>query len=152
MEKTFRIKHVALYTKGWYERSENVWNDLNKCLQKDDYLLTQHRDEILAIIIRNISPLFKETLADFAHQLVFETLPENCWKYGYYHKGCKWLSDRKDFDELKEYNNETAVLWFMLSKLQGTTIMEIGDLPAPDDTVLPVTEKAKEKFAKMFSK
>ena len=30
--KIFKLSHVVLYTKGWYEKSDNIWADLSTVL------------------------------------------------------------------------------------------------------------------------
>ena len=37
MENIFKLSHVVLYAKGWYQKSDDIWKDLKKILNLDDY-------------------------------------------------------------------------------------------------------------------
>ncbi len=150
----FELQHVALYTKGWYDRSDNIWYDILKCLQGDNRLgwidlkepISQStKDDILSIIIRNVAPMFNKELKDFAHDLVFEINPATCWRYGYYHTGHTWTKK----DKLKGYDYQEATLWYFLSKIQGELLSNLESLPDPDDKILPVGEERLKRFSSM---
>lgn len=152
----FPLQHVALYTKGWYDRSGEIWRDILKCLQGDKRLDWINPDEsitdvikqdILSVIIRNVAPMFNKELKDFAHDLVFEINPTVCWKYGYYHKGHSWLSSKGGYNN--EYDYQEATLWYFLSKIQGEILSNIDDLPTPNDKILPVGEERLKRFSTM---
>lgn len=138
------LKHVALYTKFHYKKSDDIWADIKKCLEADTYM-PRNKEDILTIIIRNVVPLFNMPTADFAMVFTDALYPYNCWKYGYYHNDCKWV---KDYKKLPEYDYQTAILWFYLSKLQGATIDECGGLPQADEKVLPFSETLLESMEK----
>lgn len=131
-----KLKHVALYAKHHYERSGDVWEDVKKCLIADDYMPSNQID-ILNIIIRNVTPLFHQKTPELVMELVEGISPHNCWKYGFYHKGCTWV---KDYDTLPLYEYKEAVLYFYLSTLMGATIVELGGLPDADKKVLPFSK------------
>jgi hypothetical protein len=137
-----KLKHVALYSKHHYERSGDVWEDIKKCLIADDYT-PYSKTDVLNIIIRNVTPLFHHNTPDFATILIDGISPHNCWKYGFYHKGCAWVKDCKEFPE---YDYETATLYFFLSTLMGSTIMELGGLPDADKKVLPFSKDLKREL------
>lgn len=115
--KKFPLSHVCLYAKGWYNRSENVWNDIRKCLSADGYCgdLFTNSDCLNVILNR-----WSEMQADHTHSfnaLVFGAMDHNCWKHGYSTK-TNW-SYGQNIDQLPDYDYMTAVLWYILSSLQG---------------------------------
>jgi hypothetical protein len=131
------LKHLALYTKNHYERSGDVWEDVKKCLIADEYT-PFNKNDILHIVIRNVVPLFKyNDLVYYTIVLVDGISPYDCWKYGYFHKLCSWA---KDSDKLPSYDYETAILYFFLSTLQGSTVEELNGLPEADSNVLPLNK------------
>jgi len=154
----FPLQHVALYTKGWYDRSGEIWRDILKCLIADKYLdwntpnaiiTAGVKQDILSTIIRHVTPLFKKELKDFAHDLVFEIDPHTCWRYGYYHKGHTWIVNKNGYESLGEYDYQEATLWYFLSKIQGELLAELESLTTPDENVLPVGEERMKRFLLM---
>ena len=131
-----KLKNVALYAKLWYERGE-VWQDIKICLQADGYE-PQTKQDILRIVMRNVAPLFKGTIEDFAIDLIEDISPGECWKSGFFHSQCTWV-DEAEFHPLYDY--KTATLYFFLSKLQGATIDELDGLPKAKSKVLPLTKR-----------
>ena len=37
MEQKFKLANVVLYAKGWYKKSDDIWEDLKKILEFDNY-------------------------------------------------------------------------------------------------------------------
>ena len=37
MEQKFKLTNVVLYAKGWYKKSDDIWEDLKKILELDNY-------------------------------------------------------------------------------------------------------------------
>lgn len=135
------LKHVALYTKGHYQKSGDLVQDLIQCLIWDGFG-PETIDHVLAIISRRVCRLFSHwDLPDYTIELIHALDPEECWKYGYYTKHHTWAGDK---DSLPEYDYRMAVLYFYLSKLQGATVKELGGLPEPDPRVLPLTNPKTE--------
>lgn len=132
------LKHLALYTKNHYQRGEFVWQDVKKCLLADDYQ-PDTREDMLQIIIRNVSPMFNGmTIPDYTRLLVEAIHPHNCSKYGFHVSEHVQLQMEK-VDHIGYYY-KTAILYFFLSKLQGATVDECGGLPEPDGNVLPLRQ------------
>lgn len=136
-----KLKHVALYTKGWYQRTDDIWADIQACLVGDDYTPFTKQD-ILDIVIRNVTPLFSNyTVSDFTIELISSINPVECWKNGYYHKEHTWIP-KKESEKFAEYDYQQAVLWFYLSRLQRATVYECGGLPKKaNEKVLPLSKK-----------
>lgn len=57
MENKFTLSHVVLYAKGWYQESNDVWEDLKKVLELDNYTPFTEND-ILFIIISNFQDAY----------------------------------------------------------------------------------------------
>lgn len=141
-----RLKHVALYSKHWYKRSDDVWADLIKCLEADDYT-PQTKYDVLSIIINNVAPLFnKWDIERYTIDLISAISPQNCWKHGYYTKDHTLAVERWPELAYKNYDYYEATLWYFLSKLSNSTITELGGLPKPSKSVLPL--KKYDKIAK----
>jgi hypothetical protein len=49
IKKPFRLSHVALYSKGWYETSDDVVSDLIKILNLDDYSPFDKNDVLIGL-------------------------------------------------------------------------------------------------------
>ena len=120
MNTEFKLKNVALYTKGHYCKEGNVWDNIKLCLEADDYQPFENLD-IINIIIRHVAPLIKREIADYTLDLLTNIQPELCWRVGYMTKDHKWAKDYTN-----EYDYHTAVLHYFLSKLQGMSIDELG--------------------------
>ena len=134
------LKHLALYTKAHYERSEFIWADVEKCLRADDYEPVTTGD-MLGIVIRNVAPMFsKMEIPDYTRELVDAIHPHTCWKFGFYTKEHTWCKP-EEIAKFPEYDYKTAILYFFLSRLQGSTIKECGGLPEASADVLPLTKK-----------
>lgn len=140
--KEFHLNHVALYTKGHYAKNEDIWEDIKACLRADDYT-PETKENVLAIVTRNVAPLFKQDIVDYTRALIDAINPYGCWKYGYYTNTCDWI---KNYKELKDYDQQEAILWFFLSKLQGSTNTELNNLVRvrADSKVLPLAKKKKQ--------
>lgn len=107
MKEKVRLSHVVLYAKGWYERTNNIFDDLKKMLELDEYTPFTNGD-IVSIIVNNYERSFNIKLSDFIN----DTHPDNCWKIGYYTDTCDWV---KDYKSLPKYDYHTAVLYKILS-------------------------------------
>lgn len=129
------LKHVALYTKFHYEHGDDVWDDITKCLQADDYT-PDSKGDILSIIINNVAPLFKMEIHYYTLEIIEALDRLNCWKFGYYTQDHKWAVNKWPELQLKVYDYQEAVLWFFLSKLQRSKVSELDGLPKADPNVL----------------
>lgn len=134
--KTFCLKNVALYTKGQYERSGDIWADLKKCLEADGFQPFD-RGDIKRIIVDYVTPVLKPFVQSNHVYLVITLLneihPSECWKVGYFTKDHTWV--RKPL--INEYDMDTAVIYWYMSYLRFTEMKELGDIGNPDPKVLP---------------
>jgi hypothetical protein len=110
LKKPFRLSHVALYSKGWYETSDDVVSDLIKILKLDDYSPFDKND-VLRILLSNYEESFEINLIDFISSIN----QHNCWKHGYYTKNCEWV---KEHETLPEYDMYMAVIYKILSDIR----------------------------------
>lgn len=134
------LKHLALYMKGHYERGNAIWDDVKKCLIADDYEPNTTGD-MLGIVIRNVAPMFSNYgIPEYTRELVEAIQPSICWRYGFYTKEHTWCKP-EDIANFPDYDYQTAILYFFLSRLQGATVKECGGLPEADPNVLPLTKK-----------
>ena len=97
MEQKFNLTNVVLYAKGWYKKSDDIWADLKKILELDDYSPFSKND-VYSIIAARFSEF------DHRSSELFEVLkgihPNSCWKYGYYVKENSFWSGGKTVEEL----------------------------------------------------
>jgi hypothetical protein len=115
MENKFTLSHVVLYAKGWYQKSDNVWEDLKQILEYDNYTPFDKMD-VYSIIINATqkSNIYRWTelreVLDGIH-------PKNCWKVGYYVKdNVGWCN--KAVADLPDYDMPTAFIYYVLSNLR----------------------------------
>ena len=107
------LNHFILYCKGWYNRTENIFEDLKKILVLDDYTPFSNND-VLSIIINQYERDFKDNLR--LVNLLSDIDPKNSWKISYYTKGnADWLKP-EDRDILPEYDYYTAILYKIMSE------------------------------------
>ena len=55
MESNFDLPHVVLYAKGWYERTDDLYNDLRKMLSLDGYGDYKSENDIFEKMINSYS-------------------------------------------------------------------------------------------------
>lgn len=110
--KVFKLTNVTLYAKGWYKQTDNIWDDLKKILELDDYTpFTKH--DVFNIIVLRFEEV--ECRQSELSQVLIGIHHRECWKVGYYTKGnCDWLKDQN----LPEYDMATAVIYYILSALR----------------------------------
>jgi hypothetical protein len=108
----FKLSHLTLYAKGWYENTDDVWGDLKKVLELDDYSPFTKND-IYSIICSRFSEF--DIRQSELKEVLYGIHPSTCWKYGYYTKGCDWV---KDEGVLPEYDMPTAFIYYVLSTLR----------------------------------
>ncbi len=133
METGFKLNHVILYSKNWYEKSYNVWEDLKKCLSADDYsgeLFS--KADVVSLLLSNFQKIKDQnctTLLAFVNGISIN----ECWKYGYYTKDHTWVK-KEDLETLPEYDYREAVVKYVLSSIQHMTKEDLGieKLSAPD--------------------
>jgi hypothetical protein len=138
----FGLGHVALYAKGHYKRSNNIWADLQKCFTADDFsgeFFDKYDSVHLLCIHAERIPYHGSNPK--AIQLINDIAPENCWKRGYYTKDAKWVKE----ENLPEYDYWEAVARFYLSEIAGALLTDLGgSLPNPNPNVLPLAKYDNE--------
>ncbi len=114
MENKFKLTNLVLYAKGWYLKSDDIWQDLIKILELDNYTPFDKLD-VYSIIISAVqeSKLYRWTELK---EVLNGIHPLNCWKYGYYtNSNCDWIKESKTFPE---YDMPTAFIYYTLSNLR----------------------------------
>jgi hypothetical protein len=99
MEK-FPLTNVVLYAKGWYEKTDDIWGDLKKVLELDNYTPFTKND-VYNILTQSFGKF--ECRQSELREVMFGIHPSECWKYGY------------DFEE---YDMPTAFIYYVLSTLR----------------------------------
>lgn len=84
MEQKFKLTNVVLYAKGWYKQSNDIWEDLKKILELDDYTPFTKMDvySIILTAFQN-SNIYRITELK---EVLNGIHPLNCWKVGYFVK------------------------------------------------------------------
>lgn len=156
--------HTTLYAKLHYERSGNIWSDIQKCIEADDYapmdcnfqdaidsekfevaaaMLEVCKNNIICILTNNVANLVKNDKIFLMNSFIEAIDKHTCWKYGYYHDEF-WGKGNGPGEKLEKYDYKTAVLHFFLHTLAWTTIFELGyeadTFPKPNPNVLPVSK------------
>lgn len=133
-EIKFKLQHVVLYAKNWYHKSDNLIEDLKKCLTGDNYsgeFFT--KNDVLRVIVNQFEKLpYNQDRGLIA--ILNETKPQNCWKYGYYTKQHPVNFNPND---LPEYDFDTACLYYILSVLRFMDSKEWIPCVPNFDKVLP---------------
>lgn len=123
MEKitNFTYNDVVLYAKGWYQRTDNVFNDIKECIEEDNYYITWDKMSPKDICGHMLRCLDK----------IYDYLDDDDKKNG------RWLCSHAAFLEkiehnIKFYGNtyEEAIVYTVLSILAGLSVDEI-ELKAP---------------------
>jgi hypothetical protein len=168
------LNNVALYSKHHYQRSGNIWFDIQKCIEADDYtpmsccledaierqdfeqaarIREEGRDNIICVLVNEVSPIIPNGKEYMMHEFLEATDKRSCWKNGYYHNEFwgKNNYSKEEQDKLEPYDYKTAVLYFFLSKLSNSTVVdlgwELGNPPKASSKVLPLRKSYKEEMA-----
>lgn len=110
----FKLSHLVLYAKGWYKRTDNVWEDLKKILELDNYTPFSDND-VYFILLSNLEKSDFDYRFNDLKQVMIGIHPSECWKTGYYIKGNNWVKGEK---ELPDYDMPTAFIYYVLSNLR----------------------------------
>ncbi len=108
-DKVFPLTHLVLYAKGWYKKTDNIWEDLKKILELDDYSPFTDND-VYSIIVSRFSEF--DCRQSELKEVLFNIHPNQTWKYGY------WTKHNKFMKENIEYDMPTAVIYYILSSLR----------------------------------
>lgn len=112
----FTLAHVMLYAKGWYEKSGDIWADLMKILELDDYT-PFNKGDVYSILIHRFEDLPEEVYGRKLSTLLNDIDEHNSWKFGYIHNGNKehWPLMKGEF---QDYDVKTAVVYYILSTIR----------------------------------
>lgn len=114
MENKFKLTNLVLYAKGWYKKTDNIWEDLIKILELDNYTPFDKMD-VYSIIINSVQNCNQYRWTELK-EVLNGIHPSNCWKFGYYVKENEsWA--RKD-TKIHEYDMPTAFIYYVLSNLR----------------------------------
>lgn len=104
MEDTnkFNLTNVVLYAKGWYKKTDDIWNDLKQILILDDYTPFTKND-VYQIILNNVEKINGQRWTSTS-ALLNGIHPDNCWKINY--------------NETTNYKLEEAVIHYVISNLR----------------------------------
>ena len=117
----FPFNDIVLYAKGWYERTDNVFEDIKKCIKQDNHYNVwdgMSKRDICSLMLRCLDKIYSYLDED--------------------DKKCqRWLYSHAAFLEKIEHNMnfygntyEEAIVYAVLSILAELTIDEI-ELKAP---------------------
>lgn len=115
MKEKFKLSHVVLYAKGWYEKTDNVWEDLKKILVLDNYTPFTNSD-VFSIMVSSFQKI--DCRQSELREVLFGIHPSECWKVGYYVKENKDWARKEEQDSLPNYNMPTATIYYILSYLR----------------------------------
>jgi hypothetical protein len=152
--KPFPLSHVALYAKGWYRKSDNIFEDLRKILEFDNYTPFTNAD-VVTILLRNYESSIKVSLVGFINEIH----PTNSWKTGYMTQESMFKKEGKEFDLYE------SIIYKILSDVRFLSVNEWipkiprynKDFKRPDSISLRdiynhfVKSKIDEQFRKSYS-
>lgn len=154
--KPFPLKHVCLYAKVHYVRSGDIWNDLAKCLEGDNYSVI-YDDMFSKVDIRNLiihkihEHIFNELNSHWRYEEILQhASPEECWKIGFYTKEHKWAANWATNPD-PDYDFWEAFMRSYLSEIRNMSLVDLGwdSWCEPDEKVLPIKWKVdKENIMK----
>lgn len=150
MKVEFSLQHTVLYAKGWYKRSKDIWADLRKVLNADDYSADIMKNGELAMLLLHRLEALKNPNVKSVATVISAIEPHNCWTYGYFCQGSPTLLSRKD-EVWPEYDRSEAIVRYCLS-IFGNLKFDEWNPCKPDFKVLPrkngVTDASlKEHFS-----
>lgn len=114
MESKFKLTNVVLYAKGWYKRTDNVWDDLIKILELDGFQPFNKWD-VYSIILTAVQKSNIYRWTDLT-EVLMGIHPNNCWKFGYYTKENEGWAGNDTI--IHEYDMPTAFIYYTLSNLR----------------------------------
>ena len=109
MEK-FPLTNVVLYAKGWYVKTDDLWDDLKKVLELDNYTPFTKND-VYNILTQSFDKF--DCRQSELRKVMLGIHPSECWKFGYYTKNSPWFPN-----EGVEYDMPTAFIYYVLSTLR----------------------------------
>jgi len=115
MKERFKLSHLVLYAKGWYAKTDDVWEDLQKILRLDNYT-PFHKNDVFTILVGRFQEL--DCRQSELREVLIGIHPSECWKYGYYTKENKDWARKEEQDSLPDYDMPTATIYYILSYLR----------------------------------
>ncbi len=112
----FKLSHTILYAKGWYLKTDDIWEDLEKVLLLDDYSAI-NRDDVFTILLNAVSNSEGYHWTNL-RDVMIDILPRNVWKIGYAVKENHLKGDLIGKD-IPEYDVQTAFLYYVLSNFRN---------------------------------
>lgn len=150
MANEFSLKHVVLYAKHWYERT-NILEDIKKCLTADGYSgEVFDKGDCVRLLLNQYEKLpVKGTRSLF--NFLNEIKECNCWKTGYYTKNHAWVLRSKPEPELPDYDIDIACIYYCLSEFSILSNTEWVAVKPDYKNVLPKRKGLRTKdVEKMF--
>lgn len=144
-ENIFSLSHVALYVKGWYNRSNNIIEDLSKCIEADGFPFNNTTHDIFNLIfgkLINSKIIHPETNLK---SLINSASPHDCWRVGYYTKDSLCNPNPQI-----EYNYYTALIYSCLYYVQNLEKDQWNYHVKPDPNVLPVSKEKVKEYEKLI--
>lgn len=148
-QKTMSLKQFALFAKGWYlkpkqeSNSENIWEQVKTILCADQYM-PESKNDVLGILISNITPFIEKDKASLALELISSIEPNNTHSIGYFTKTSMIKNENI------EYDYKTAVLYYYIHKVHFMTGNITGKLPKPDSKIMPLSKKLTQTDLALF--
>jgi len=78
--KKFPLTHTVLYFKGWYKKSDNIFNDLRKTLKMDSYDTSEYTDEKVVLILAQQMDEYHDTIKQCYNKFGFEDFYNETFK------------------------------------------------------------------------
>lgn len=147
MEK-LKLKHTILYAKGWYIRSENIWNDLKNVFVADGYVCCSTQKDIFEIVLYNLDNIPYSSTSVLT-DIIEGISPDTCFKSSYFTTDY-YFSKREEKEKLPTYDFKTAILYYFLSKLRFLNSEFHEELPTLDKKVLPVDNKKLKSWNEKY--
>lgn len=151
MEGTFNLNHTVLYAKGWYKRSESIWEDMQKLLEADGYTMWETTPDKVRITNLLVMQAERLKIRAFSLSHFYEGIQDSqIWKRGYYTKTNPGGTLSKEVKP--DYDYHEAVLRYCLSVF-GDLNRDHWKVERPDFTILPKnSDVEEEKVIAIFGK
>lgn len=119
IKEKVKLSHTVLYAKGWYKKTDDIFEDLKRILQYDNYEPFTKSD-VISILVRNYEDSFNFKLLNFLSDIHFE----NCWKFSYWVKNSYQSNLILKETDLPEYDYYTAIVYKILSAFRDLSSEE----------------------------
>ena len=146
-QEKFTLQHVVLYAKHWYERTDNVFNDLELCLNADGYDGTfigdneqQRKFRVASLILGQFQRITTMPYATTLTAFYEGIHPHNCWKFGY--------TTKIEHESYPEYDMIEATVRYCLSHLTHLDSNEWTPI-APNYIKVGLKKPKRIKYAKI---